>query len=424
MDQTNSSTAPEPPPRRFSALSHRNFRLLWLGQFISLLGSQMQNTAVFWHLDDLTHNPAIVALVGLVRFVPIILFSLIGGVIADVHDRRRILFITQSIMLTSAVILGWLQLTGDITPAAILILTGVTAGAGAFDNPARQALLPSLVPPELLAEAVRLNTIMFQTAMIGGPMLGGFTIAQFGVEGVYWTNAASFVAVIAALIMMQLARQERRSATKVNLETLLEGLRFVWKTKMIFSTMVLDFFATFLASANALLPLYARAILKAGPFEFGLLTSAEAVGSLLAGIGISIFGEPRRKGLLLLGSVAAFGLATAFFGLSESLILSLLLLFLVGVADGISTVLRVTIRTSETPDHMRGRMTSVNMIFFMGGPQLGNLEAGLLAAAVGAPASIVIGGAATMLVAAWTAWRFPQLREYTGHREAHESSPS
>jgi len=409
--------------RRFPALGYRDFRLLWFGQMVSIAGSQMQNVAIFWQIDDLTHSETALAMVGLVRFLPIVIFSLAGGVIADVHNRRRVLMITQSVMMTSAIVLGLLASFGMATPFAILLLTGVTAAAGAFDNPARQALIPNLVPPEHLAAAVSLNTLMFQTSMIVGPALSGLVIAGFGVASVYWINAGTFMAVIAALLLMRIVEEDRTAVARADFASLLEGLRFVRRSRIIFSTMMLDFIATFFSSATALLPVFAREVLHVGADGLGILYSAEAVGSLIAGFAMSMIGDIRRKGLVLLSAVAAYGLATALYGLSTNYWLSLALLGLVGVGDSISTVLRVTIRSTETPDSIRGRMTSVNMIFFMGGPQLGNLEAGLMAAAVGAPLSVFIGGVATILAVGVTSWFYPRLRKY-GKEEATEATVS
>ncbi|MCC7438004.1 MAG: MFS transporter [Armatimonadetes bacterium] len=403
--------------RRFPALTHRDFRLLWFGQIVSIAGSQMQNVAIFYQIDAITRSKTMLALVGLVRFVPIVVFALIGGVVADARNRRGIMFITQSLMMASAIGLGVVTLFSEqLDPWThswiILGLTGLTAAAGAFDNPARQALIPNLVPPEHLPNAVSLNTTMFQAAMIIGPAMAGVLIGQVGVKGVYWFNAATFLAVIAALLMMRVVERHGEERPQISIAAMLEGLKFVRRARVIYSTMLLDFFATFFSSATALLPVFAREVLHIGPEKLGILYAAEAVGSLLAGIVMSSLGDIRRKGWVLLWSVAAYGAATAIYGFSADYWLSLLMLGLVGVGDSISTVLRVSIRQLFTPDHIRGRMTSVNMIFFMGGPQLGNMEAGLLAAAVGAPMSVVIGGIATVLLVAFTAWRFPELRNY------------
>ncbi len=397
---------------RFPALTHRDFRFLWMGQIVSIAGSQMQNVAINWQIHQRTHSAVMLGLVGLTRLLPILVFSLIGGVVADAYRRRTIMYFTQSVAMAAALALAVITALGADTPALIFLCTGLTAAAAAFDGPARQSLIPNLVPPEHLNNAVSLNTLMFQTSMIIGPALSGVVIAWQGVDAVYWLNAATFLAVLAALMAMRIVESGRDGSQKIDLNSLFEGLRFVRGHKIILSSMLLDFFATFFSSATALLPIFAAEILHVGPEGLGLLSAAEAVGSVVTGLLISMMGDLRRKGQLLLLSVAAYGAATVLYGFSTNFLLSLLMLALVGAGDSVSTVLRVTIRQTVTPDHIRGRMTSVNMIFFMGGPQLGNLEAGLLAAAIGAPLSVVVGGVATILVVAFTAWRFPQLRNF------------
>lgn len=399
---------------RFPALAYRDFRLLWFGQIVSIAGSQMQYVAIGWQIYDRTDSPVMLGMIGLVRVVPIIFFSLVGGVIADTYRRRKIMLVTQSVMLSSAAVLAFVTMKGESSPAFILILTAISSAAAAFDGPARQSLMPNLVAPEHLTNAVSLNSMMFQFAAIIGPALAGLIIGGMGEAAVYWINAASFLAVILALVAMRHVEERRSEGTKADFASLLEGLRFVRSNRMIFSTMLLDFFATFFASANALLPIYARDILNVGPTGLGFLYAAESVGSLLAGVVVSMMGDIRRKGLVLLTSVAAYGVATAIYGFSTNFYLALFLLGLVGVGDAVSTVLRQTIRQTVTPDYIRGRMSAVNMIFFMGGPQLGNLEAGLLAAALGPALSVAIGGVAVLGVVIITAWRFPDLRSYRG----------
>ena len=286
------------------------------------------------------------------------------------------------------------------------------AAASAFDAPARQSLTPNIVPREHLMNAMSLNNMMVQVASIAGPALGGFVIAGLGVSAVYWFNAASFLAVILALAAMRLEGLPQRNRANVNFASLIEGLRFVRHNSMVLSTMLLDFFATFFASANALMPVFAKDILHVGAEGLGILYSAESIGALIAGTGVSILGEMRRKGRTLLLAVGVYGLATALYGFSGNFFLSILFLMLVGAGDAVSTILRATIRQVITPDELRGRMTAANMIFFMGGPQLGNFEAGLLAATIGAPLSVVVGGVATVLFVALVAWQYPQLRRY------------
>ena len=406
---------------RFPALRSRNYRLLWLGQGISGVGSTMQVWAINWQLYALTHHALALGLIGLFRVIPIILFSLLGGTVADAWDRRKVMLMTQTTLAVVAAALGLLTVTHQMTASHIYLLTVVGAAAMAFDNPARQALIPSLVPRADFASAIALNSIVLRTATIAGPMAAGLLIARGGLGDTYWINALSFLAVIAALLLMRLpagaALQDTEAGpeaekSRVSLAALTEGLRFVWQTPILVWTLSLDFLATFFSSANALLPIFAKDILHAGARGYGVLAAAEAVGALGAGLVLSLGRPIVRQGKVVLWAVVAYGLATIVFGASRLFWLSWLALAAVGVADSVSTVLRQTIRQLVTPDRLRGRMTSVNMIFFMGGPQLGELEAGLAATWLGAPWSVMVGGLGCLLAVALVAARVPLLRDY------------
>jgi MFS family permease len=403
----------------FAALRHRDFRLLWLGQLISGTGSQMQLVAINWHVYILTRSPLALGIVGLVRVVPIIVCSLVGGVVADAVNRKRLMLVTQSVMLVSAALLALVTTSGLRSAWPLYLLTAVSSAAVAFDNPARQAILPTLVPAEDFPNAVSLGLIVFQLTMIGGPALAGRLLASYSPAVVYGFNAVSFLAVIAALLMMRVSgRVEEGGAAEkgagVSLYALKEGLRFVWRTPIIVQTMTLDFVATFFASATALLPIFAAEILKVGARGFGILAAAPAAGAVVAAFVMARFGNVRRQGATVIASVAIYGAATVAFGLSRVFWFSLLMLAVTGAADTVSTVLRQTIRQLVTPNSLRGRMTSVNMIFFMGGPQLGELEAGAAAALIGAQFSVITGGLGC-LIAALLAFVFAaSLKNYEG----------
>ena len=405
------------PERRtaFASLRHRDFRLLWMGQIVSVTGSQMQMVAINWHIYLLTHSAFALGLVGLFRAGPIVFCSLIGGVVADVIDRRRLMMATQTVMLTCSGILALVTFSGSQRVWPIYLLTAIASAAWAFDTPARQALVPALVPAKDFPNAVSLGMLMFQMGMIIGPALAGFLLASRGPELVYGLNAASFVAVIVGLALMRTRSRpdpEEGKATRVSFEALMEGLRFVWRTPVIVQTMTLDFVATFFASANQLLPIYAKDILQVGAQGLGFLVSAPAVGAVCAGLVMARMGVLKKQGLIVILSVAVFGAATIGFGLSRVFWFSLLMLAAIGAADTVSTILRQTIRQLATPNNLRGRMTSINMIFFMGGPQLGELEAGSLAALAGAPFSVVTGGAACLIAAVIALGAAKKLRSY------------
>jgi MFS family permease len=286
--------------------------------------------------------------------------------------------------------------------------------SGAFDGPARQALVPNLVPREHLANAISLYAIMLQVASVAGPSIGGILIATLGVGWVYAVNAVSFAFVIVALLMMRdVPGRDASRPGEVSVGAIREGLDFVFANPIIRSTMLLDFFATFFSSATALLPIFAQDILHVGARGYGWLYAAPSAGAAVASlVMVRSIEEIDRRGLVMLWSVVMYGLATVLFGVSQFFWLTFLCLALTGAADMVSTVLRNVVRQLETPDHLRGRMIGVNMVFFMGGPQLGELEAGSVAQWIGAPLSVITGGLGCLIATGWIAARTPALRHY------------
>jgi MFS family permease len=401
-----------------AALRYRDFRLLWLGQLVSIAGSQMRIVAVNVQIYELAKasgaiNPALaLGLIGLARAVPLIAVAPFSGLVADRADRRLLLLLTSIGALVASGVLA--LASGLAAPPIWLIYAMVILAAvvGAFEMPARQALLPSLVSAEHLPNALSLNIIAWQLATIIGPTLAGVLIAWGGVAPVYWIDAASFLAVVLAVVLMR-TRTSSRSAEPATLHAALEGLRFVFGRPLIASTMLLDFFATFFGAAMTLLPLFADQVLHVGPVELGWMYAAPSVGAVLAAAFLTSF-TIRRQGPVLLWSVAIFGVCTAIFGLSHSLWLTLLALAGSGASDTISMVIRGTIRQLLTPDELRGRMTAVNMVFFAGGPQLGELEAGLVASLLGGPAAVFLGGALCVVLVGAVAWSVGELRHYQG----------
>jgi len=421
--------------RSFIALQHRNFRLIWIGLLVSFTGSTMQNAALLWHVSLLVspdRKGLALGLVGLVKVVPIIIFSMLSGVVADAWDRRRVMVVTQSGSALVAFGLAVLAFRGVSVVWPIYLLAATGAAVGAFDMPARQAMVPTLVPREHLPNAISLNTIMFQTASVGGPSLGGLLIAVSGVGWAYLVNALSFAFVIVPLLLMRnlparstssdsTDHEESRdhgqsragSADGVSLEAALEGLRFVFRSPLIRSTMLLDFFATFFSSATALLPIFAQDILHIGAKGYGWLYAAPSAGAMMTSAAmVALTDRIERRGRFLLWAVGAYGVATVVFGLSRSFWLTFVCLAMTGAADTVSTIIRNIVRQLETPDRLRGRMIGVNMVFFMGGPQLGELEAGVVANWFGAAVSVVSGGVGCLVATAWIAAKTPALRRY------------
>ena len=404
----------------FLALKHRNFRLIWIGLLASMTGSMMQNAALLWHVSLLVspdRKGLALGLVGLVRVVPVVVFSMISGVVADAWNRRKLMLCTQAGAALVSLGLAVLTLRGLTAVWPVYALAALGAAVGVFDLPARQALIPMLVPREHLPNAISLNTIMFQIASVAGPAVGGVLIATTSVGWVYAANALSFGFVIVALLMMrdvpQRQASEGGSRDDVSLRAALEGLRFVFRSPLIRSTMLLDFFATFFSSATALLPIFAQDILQVGPQGYGWLFAAPAVGAVVAGaIMVPLTERIARRGPTLLWAVAGYGLATVVFGISRSFWVTFFCLAMTGATDTVSMVIRNVVRQLETPDRLRGRMTGVNMVFFMGGPQLGEFEAGAVANWLGAPFSVVSGGIGCLIATAWVTVSTPALRRY------------
>lgn len=426
-----STSTPQPDngrQPRLIALKNRDFRLLWLGQLVSNFGSEMQLIAINWHVFTLLRDQSVIislfgrdlslgaeALglggVGLVRIVPIAIFALAGGMLADARDRRTMIIYTQSVAAFLAVLLAGITLAGRENLFIIYLLTALTSATQAFENPAKQSLIPNLVPREHLTNALSLNTLVWHISTIIGPAIAGVMVASFDIGFVYGVNALSFFALIIAAVLMHY-RGGAASVEGLGWDAFVEGLRFTFSTRLIRSTMFLDFFATLFSSARTMLPLVADDILGVGAQGYGILATAQSVGALLAGVILSLRNEIKNQGWVLLISVAVYGLATALFGVSRIFALSYFLFALTGAGDTVSTVIRHTLRQMITPDRLRGRMTGVNMIFFMGGPQLGELEAGLVAAVFGVPFAIFTGGIATVLLTGWIAWQYPRLRNY------------
>jgi MFS family permease len=405
----------------FVSLTHRNFRLIWIGLLASITGSMMQNAALLWHVSLLVapeKKALALGLVGLVRVVPIVFLSMVSGVVADAWNRRRLMLLTQTGAALVSLALAVLTFRGLSAVWPIYVLAALGASVGTFDMPARQALVPTLVPREHLPNAISMNTIMFQMASVAGPSLGGIVIAAAGVGWVYVANALSFGCVIAALLLMEgvsgrPVREGHEPEDEVSWRAAREGLKFVFASPLIRSTMLLDFFATFFSSATALLPIFAQDVLRVGATGYGWLYAAPAVGAVaMSAAMIPLSSRIRRRGPVLLWAVGGYGLATAVFGVSRWFWLTFACLAMTGAMDTISMIIRNIVRQLETPDRLRGRMIGVNMVFFQGGPQLGELEAGAVANWLGPVFSVVSGGLGCLVATAWVAAATPALRQY------------
>lgn len=398
------------------ALRHRRFRLLWIGLLISLAGSRMQFFALLWHIKQLSDEPIALGAVGLARLLPIISLSPLAGLAADSFDRRKILFVTGTIQIGVAAALSLLTFTESVELWHLYALTAIQAAALSFGNPARQALTPNLVPTKDLQNAFSMQSIAFTTGAIIGPALTGLVLATpgYGQPYTYLFNAVSYLAILGAICLIGPVAQRRDPSvgSRSQIESIKAGVRFIRSQPVILSTMMLDFIATFFSSATALMPIFAADILQVGEVGFGWLSAGQSMGAAVMAVFISQVGELPRQGRLILGAVTVYGAATVAFGLAPTFPLALAALVLIGAADSLSTIIRNTIRQLVTPDEMRGRMTSINQIFFIGGPQLGEVEAGLVAQWFGAPLAVISGGVLCVLSVLGVSWRWPQLRRY------------
>lgn len=378
----------------------------------------MQNAALLWHVSLLVPDQKGLALgmVGLAKVVPIVVFSMISGLVADAWDRRRLMILTQMGAAVVALALAYLTWRGLAVVWPVYALAALGASAGAFDLPARQSLVPMLVPREDLPNALTLNTIMVQVASVTGPAIAGLVIASSGLTAVYLANTASFAFVLIALLMMRGVPERAANSSDrddISWRAAREGLRFVFRSPLIRSTMLLDFFATFFSSATALLPIFAQDILHVDARGYGWLYAAPAVGATMMSAALVVLTDRiQRRGRALLWAVVVYGLATIGFGFSTTFWVTFACLALTGAADAVSMVVRNLVRQLETPDRLRGRMTGINMVFFNGGPQLGEIEAGVAANWIGAPLAVITGGIGCLLTTGWVAASTPELRNY------------
>jgi MFS family permease len=392
------------------AFTHPDFVLFQIARFLIVAAVEMQAVAVGWQVYDITKRALDLGLVGLAQFLPGILLFLVSGHASDRFDRRKVLGTCYS---GYAVCSGLLLVIAErgvhsVHPIyAVLILLGVVRS---FNGTASRSILPQLVPEEHFANAVAWNATTFQAATILGPSLGGILYALFrGPSAVY--GAAMLTAVGALVSTFRIkTRPQARRREPTTVKTILAGLQFIWREKLVLGAISLDLFAVLLGGAVALLPVYAREILHTGPWGLGLLRTAPGVGAAVMAVALAHRPLRGRAGPTLLWSVAGFGICTILFGVSTSLALSLLSLIFLGASDMVSVIIRATLVQLRTPDEMRGRVTAVDMVFIGASNELGQFESGLTAQWFGTVPAVLLGGVGTLVVIALWAWRFPELR--------------
>ncbi len=379
-------------------LRNRNYALLFWGQLISAAGTQMQVVAVAWQVYLLTHSAIALGLIGLVQAIPRLLFSLIGGVFADVFDRRKMLLIIEITMASTSAILALCTIFHVINMFIIYTVVLVAASVSAFEFPTRQAVIPTLVPREQMSDAMSLSMVMMQLTFVIGPTLGGFIIAWWGVANTYWIDVISYFVVIGSLLLMVIPRVPVEIRAQAGVGALVDGMRFLRAHPIILAVLSLDFFATFFGSPRALLPVFASDILHIGPQGLGILLAATSIGAVSLTPFTRRISRISRQGLGIALAIIGWGICIIAFGFSAGpLWLSILFLAGAGAADMISMILRGLVVQLTTPDEFRGRISAVNAMFVIGGPMLGQFESGVVAGVVSPQFSVVSGGVACIL---------------------------
>jgi len=393
-----------------AAFRYPAFLKFQAARFFIVVATEMQAVAVGWQVYEITKRPLDLGLVGLAQFLPGIVLFLVSGHVADRFNRRNLLILCDVGFATCFALLLAITLRGFVSIVAVfavLVLLGIVRS---FNGPVSRAMLPHLVPGEHFAGSVAWASSIFQAATILGPILGGLIYAfARGPLAVY--VCAVLAAGAAIVLTLQLPAQEKeRARPAANLSTVFEGFRYIWREKLILGAISLDLFAVLLGGAVALLPVYAREILNAGPWALGILRSAPGLGAGIMAIAIAHRPLKNRAGATMLWCVAGFGLCTVIFGMSRSFAISLAALFLVGATDMVSVIVRATLIQVKTPDEMRGRVNAVDMIFIGASNELGQFESGITAQWFGAVPAVILGGIGAIVVTALWAWMFPQLR--------------
>jgi MFS family permease len=404
-----STQAKDVSPATQSAFRLPSFRRYWIARLCGILATQMQGVAIGWQVYEMTQRPLDLGFVGLAQFLPALCLTLVTGHVADRYDRRRVLSICTFVEALCALLFLKLTLSGNTDARWIFALLFLFGFAKAFEFPAAISLMPNLVPPQQLVNAAAWNSSAWQVATIAGPAIGGLLYAV-GPAVVYCSCSVLFLssAILINVVRVEQKALERKAATWASV---MAGITFIRNQPLVLGAVSLDLFAVLLGGATALLPIYARDILHVGPWGLGLLRSAPAVGALTMAIWLARHPITTRAGSRLLGAVGLFGGVTIGFGISQSVVLSLILLAVLGAADMVSVVIRRVLVLIATPDEMRGRVSAVESVFIGASNELGEFESGVTAAWFGVVPAVVLGGAGTIAVVVLWAYLFPQLRQ-------------
>ena len=413
-----STQSPEPvteptPPRHdpLAALRQPNYALFAAGRLASAIAMTLLQSAIAWQVYEISNSPFQLGMLGLARFFPSLGLSLVGGAVADSHDRKRIIMAAQLVPLACSITLYTATVEGFAELPLFYGLVLLLALAAAFENPARQALVPQVVSPGAFPNAIVVNSTIQSLGFVTGPALGGLLIGFVGVDAAY---VAHIVLIASSLVAVGLLRPRPFTGPRrqVSLGAIAEGIRFVRDRQVLLGAMTLDMFAVIFGGAQALLPIYAKDILEVGPKGYGVLSASLEAGALVMAITLVVFPPIRRAGRALLITVALFGIGTIVFGLSRNFYLSVAVYMFIGMADQVSVVLRQTAVQLSTPDELRGRVSSVNMLFIGASNQLGAVESGLVAALTTATFAVVSGGVGCLAVVGLVWAKLPELRRY------------
>jgi MFS family permease len=404
-----------------AAFRYPAFTIFQIARCLIVMALEMQSVAVGWQVYEMTRRPLDLGLVGLAQFLPGIVLFLVAGHVADVYDRRKVLIACEGgfgICLVLLMLLARFQLRSVVAIYAVTVLLGVVR---AFNGPASRSILPHLVPEEHFQNSVAWASVIFQMATILGPVVGGLIYALFGGPfAVYAVATAAAIVALALLLKVQVNIKQRQKV-ETTVFSVFEGFRYIWREKLILGAISLDMVAVLLGGAVALLPVYAKEILQTGPWGLGILRGAPGLGAGIMAIVIAY--KPLRKnvGATMLWCVAGFGLFTVLFGVSRSIPLSIVALFLVGASDMVSVIVRGTLIQVATPDEMRGRVNAVDMIFIGASNELGQFESGVTAQWLGFVPAVILGGIGAIVVTGLWAWMFPALRKVNQLKFKEES---
>ena len=393
------------------ALRYPAFKIYQIARCLVVLAMEMQAVAVGWQVYEITKRPLDLGLVGLAQFLPGIVLFLLAGHVADIFDRKKVLIACDvgfGVCFLLLLLLTAYRIQSVAPIYVVLVLLGVVRS---FNGPASRSILPHLVPEEHFQNSVAWASGIFQIATILGPVLGGLIYAIFRGPIAVYVVAVVIAAIAVVLLVMLPVKSKERARVETTKSSIFEGFRYIWREKLILGAISLDLFAVLLGGAVALLPVYAKEILQTGPWGLGILRSAPGVGAGIMAIVIAY--KPLRKnvGAIMLWCVAAFGLFTVLFGLSRSMVFSLVALFIVGATDMVSVIVRGTLIQVATPDQMRGRVNAVDMIFIGASNELGQFESGVTAQWFGTVPAVILGGIGAIAVTALWAWMFPELRK-------------